>query len=824
MPKKIKLEFYSRCRFSQLMGSFISQLMGSFNSIYKPSKNGRLSYSEKDIPSWGNSSTNNYPSGNYPSGDKSPNNSPSNSPNFTDSEIFDQSHEKMENLTGRDEIDQSHEKSEKRNGTYENDKSNRKSHKPDGTEAYDHLWVQCEDCYHLNFKSFLKERMYFCEECGFHLRMGSSARIELLIDRGTWVPMNENMTSVDIIDWDDFPDFSLEKLKINSEFLEPTSYDSSYDSSYDKSDPSFDPLSDPSSDSESDDGSDNSSYDESDDESDDSSYDSSYHSSYHSPYHSPYHSSYEEFYKESDDGFDDESDDGSDNGSNDGSDNGSNDGSDNGSNDGSDNGSNDGSDNGSNDGSDLRSDLAFKIDQLVAYFDHFYADLNSKLNSKLKELRSDSEVDSESELNSDSKVDQFGSELKLELKKTPQDLRMDAWASKAWELKYELDKAQVDPNSELAEELRAKLKEIIISQIKEIKFCLYHCLPSDSEFYTDPEFYEKCRSLYFYGLDSELPSDSDSEPDWELPSDSDSESDWEFPSDFDSEPDWEFPSDSESKLPSESDLELKFSEFRLKLKLLYAKLRPKADKFYFELRSKSNSELENFYLQLTWKILKVYYKLDMFRLDLEKAMGWKEESYTDKLDTNQRETGLTEAVQTGIGYLNGIRVAMGVMDFEFMGGSMGAVVGEKITRLIEYATHERIPLILVCASGGARMQEGSLSLMQMGKIASILYNYQLNEKLFYISILTSPTTGGVTASFGMLGNVVIGEPDSYIAFAGKRVIEETLKIEVPEGVQETDNLFDKGLFDLVVPRNYLKCVLGELFQLHAYVDPNSIDH
>nr|ANA08912.1 acetyl-CoA carboxylase subunit [Syringa pubescens subsp. patula]ANA08915.1 acetyl-CoA carboxylase subunit [Syringa pubescens subsp. patula] len=193
-----------------------------------------------------------------------------------------------------------------------------------------------------------------------------------------------------------------------------------------------------------------------------------------------------------------------------------------------------------------------------------------------------------------------------------------------------------------------------------------------------------------------------------------------------------------------------------------------------------------------------------------------EEPYKDRIDSYQRETGLTEAVQTGIGQINGIPIAFGVMDFQFMGGSMGSVVGEKITRLIEYATNQFLPLIIVCASGGARMQEGSLSLMQMAKISSALYDYKSNKKSFYVSILTSPTTGGVTASFGMLGDIIIAEPNAYIAFAGKRVIEETLNIIVPEGVQEAENLFDKGSFDLIVPRTSLKSVLSELFKLHAF--------
>nr|YP_009969005.1 acetyl-CoA carboxylase carboxyltransferase beta subunit [Beilschmiedia brachythyrsa]YP_009969085.1 acetyl-CoA carboxylase carboxyltransferase beta subunit [Beilschmiedia appendiculata]YP_009969411.1 acetyl-CoA carboxylase carboxyltransferase beta subunit [Beilschmiedia delicata]YP_009969491.1 acetyl-CoA carboxylase carboxyltransferase beta subunit [Beilschmiedia fasciata]YP_009969815.1 acetyl-CoA carboxylase carboxyltransferase beta subunit [Beilschmiedia pergamentacea]YP_009969977.1 acetyl len=197
-----------------------------------------------------------------------------------------------------------------------------------------------------------------------------------------------------------------------------------------------------------------------------------------------------------------------------------------------------------------------------------------------------------------------------------------------------------------------------------------------------------------------------------------------------------------------------------------------------------------------------------------------EEPYRDRLDSYQRKTGLTEAVQTGIGQLNGISIAIGVMDFQFMGGSMGSVVGEKITRLIEYATNRSLPVIIVCASGGARMQEGSLSLMQMAKISSALYDYQFNKKLFYVSILTSPTTGGVTASFGMLGDIIIAEPNAYIAFAGKRVIEQTLNKTVPDGSQAAEYSFHKGLFDPIVPRNPLKGVLSELFQLHGFFPLN----
>jgi acetyl-CoA carboxylase carboxyl transferase beta subunit len=195
-----------------------------------------------------------------------------------------------------------------------------------------------------------------------------------------------------------------------------------------------------------------------------------------------------------------------------------------------------------------------------------------------------------------------------------------------------------------------------------------------------------------------------------------------------------------------------------------------------------------------------------------------EDPYKDRINYYQRKTGLTEAVQTGIGKINGIPVAIGIMDSQFLGGSMGSAVGEKITRLIEYATKSFLPLIIVSASGGARMQEGSLSLMQMAKISSALHdyksNYKSNRNLLYISILTSPTTGGVTASFAMLGDIIIAEPNAYIAFAGKRVIEETLNTTVPEGSQETEYLFEKGLFDSIVPRNLLKGILSELLNLH----------
>nr|YP_010176646.1 acetyl-CoA carboxylase subunit beta [Duranta erecta]QSQ72404.1 acetyl-CoA carboxylase subunit beta [Duranta erecta] len=231
----------------------------------------------------------------------------------------------------------------------------------------------------------------------------------------------------------------------------------------------------------------------------------------------------------------------------------------------------------------------------------------------------------------------------------------------------------------------------------------------------------------------------------------------------------------------------------------------------YHLKMSSSERIESLIDPGTW----VPMDEDMISLDPVEFHP-EEEPYINRIDSYQRKTGLTEAVQTGVGKLKGIRVAMGVMDFDFMGGSMGSVVGEKITRLIEYATNQPLPLIIVCASGGARMQEGSVSLMQMAKIASALFGYRSKKRSFYVSILTSPTTGGVTASFGMLGDLVIAEPNACIAFAGKRVIEETLKIPVPEGLQEAEHLFEKGLIDVIIPRFFFKTFLDELLKFHGF--------
>ncbi|HBE21824.1 MAG TPA: acetyl-CoA carboxylase carboxyl transferase subunit beta [Cyanobacteria bacterium UBA11149] len=187
--------------------------------------------------------------------------------------------------------------------------------------------------------------------------------------------------------------------------------------------------------------------------------------------------------------------------------------------------------------------------------------------------------------------------------------------------------------------------------------------------------------------------------------------------------------------------------------------------------------------------------------------------YHDRLREYQDKTKLTDAVQSGIGKLDGLPIALGVMDFSFMGGSMGSVVGEKLTRTIEQATLRRLPVIIVCASGGARMQEGMLSLMQMAKISGALERHR-EEGLLYIPVLTHPTMGGVTASFAMLGDIILAEPKATIGFAGRRVIEQTLREKLPEDFQSSEYLLQHGFIDAIVPRTQLKKTLAQLIRLH----------
>ena len=188
--------------------------------------------------------------------------------------------------------------------------------------------------------------------------------------------------------------------------------------------------------------------------------------------------------------------------------------------------------------------------------------------------------------------------------------------------------------------------------------------------------------------------------------------------------------------------------------------------------------------------------------------------YADRLRESQAATGLRDGVVTGLCRVDGLALALAVMDFRFMGGSMGSVVGEKITRLVEEATARHLPLLIVCASGGARMQEGMLSLMQMAKISGALERHREAE-LLYVPLLTHPTTGGVTASFAMLGDLILAEPKALIGFAGRRVIEQTLREKLPDNFQTAEYLQDHGFVDTIVPRNQLRSTMTSLLRLHG---------
>ncbi|NIR44077.1 MAG: acetyl-CoA carboxylase carboxyltransferase subunit beta [Gemmatimonadetes bacterium] len=185
--------------------------------------------------------------------------------------------------------------------------------------------------------------------------------------------------------------------------------------------------------------------------------------------------------------------------------------------------------------------------------------------------------------------------------------------------------------------------------------------------------------------------------------------------------------------------------------------------------------------------------------------------YADRYEKAIRKNGRKEAVVTGSGRIDDLNVKFGVMDFGFIGGSMGSVVGEKIARVAERALDEENPLIIVSASGGARMMEGVLSLMQMVKTSAALGRLH-KSSVPYISLLTHPTTGGVTASFAMLGDVIIAEPGALIGFAGPRVIEQTIRQELPEGFQRSEFLLEHGMVDMVVPRPELKPTISKLLQ------------
>ncbi len=207
----------------------------------------------------------------------------------------------------------------------------------------------------------------------------------------------------------------------------------------------------------------------------------------------------------------------------------------------------------------------------------------------------------------------------------------------------------------------------------------------------------------------------------------------------------------------------------------------------------------------TWKELFEKYKT----VNVENFPG-----YDEKLKIASSQTGLNEAVICGFGKINQIKVVFCAMDSHFMMGSMGKVVGEKLCKAVEYAQRKKYPLIISCTSGGARMQEGIDSLMQMAKVSAALKRFS-NEGGFYIALLTHPTTGGVSASFAMLGDIIIAEPGTMIGFAGKRVIQNTLKQELPEGFQTAEFLLNKGFLDMIVERKDLKKVLSDLLRIHG---------
>ncbi|PNZ38923.1 acetyl-CoA carboxylase, carboxyltransferase subunit beta [Staphylococcus lutrae] len=192
-------------------------------------------------------------------------------------------------------------------------------------------------------------------------------------------------------------------------------------------------------------------------------------------------------------------------------------------------------------------------------------------------------------------------------------------------------------------------------------------------------------------------------------------------------------------------------------------------------------------------------------------------SYEEKIEKDQEKTGLNEAIVTGTAELNGIKFGVGVMDARFRMGSMGSVVGEKICRIVDYCTEQRLPFVLFTASGGARMQEGIISLMQMAKTSVSLERHS-EAGLLFISYMTHPTTGGVSASFASVGDINLAEPKALIGFAGRRVIEQTINEKLPDDFQTAEFLLEHGQLDKVVHRSEMKQTLATLFDMHREVE------
>ena len=192
------------------------------------------------------------------------------------------------------------------------------------------------------------------------------------------------------------------------------------------------------------------------------------------------------------------------------------------------------------------------------------------------------------------------------------------------------------------------------------------------------------------------------------------------------------------------------------------------------------------------------------------------ESYKNRLEKANKKTGLDDAVITGLASIEGHKLATAVMDFDYMGGSMGSVVGEKVTRIIEKAIELRLPVLAITSSGGARMQESALSLMQMAKTSCAVSRLD-DEKLLYINLLTEPTFGGVTASFGMLGDIIVAEQGARIGFAGRRVIEQTIRQKLPSDFQTAEYLLKYGQVDIVSARKDLRKTLANILEMHKGV-------
>lgn len=228
------------------------------------------------------------------------------------------------------------------------------------------------------------------------------------------------------------------------------------------------------------------------------------------------------------------------------------------------------------------------------------------------------------------------------------------------------------------------------------------------------------------------------------------------------------------------------------------------DDFHFRIGSKEYFEIlfdNNFYKELDENLS----SSDPLNFEDRK-------SYKNRLKASKKITGLNDAIRTGVGKINGLSIIICCMDFSFIGGSMGSVVGEKISRAIDYSLKKKFPILIISKSGGARMMESTYSLMQMAKTSAKI-SLLSNEKIPYISLMTDPTTGGVSASFAMLGDFNIAEPNSLIGFAGPRVIKETIGSNLPKGFQKSEFLLDNGFLDFIVDRRNLKNKIYKLLSL-----------